>query len=79
LEPLILFEPFKASTILTKLQFFIQGWSNFSCLGWDMQSLLLPTLLCLHMATHRIHPISSPISQCTVSLTCRNLKQNLNY
>lgn len=76
-EPLILFESFEASTILTKLQFFIQGWSNFCCLGWDMQGLLLPSLLCLHVATCRIHAIGSPVGQRTVSLTCRNLKQYL--
>lgn len=76
-EPLILFEPFEASTILTKLQFFIQGRSNFCCLGWDMQGLLFPALLCLHMATCRIDTIRSPIGQRTVSLTCRNLKQYL--
>lgn len=74
-EPLILFKSFEASTILTKLQFFIQGRSYFCCLGWDMEGLLLPALLCLHMAASRIHTIGSPISQCTVSLTWRNLKQ----
>jgi hypothetical protein len=74
---LILFEPFETSTILTKLQFFIQGWSNFCCLGWDMKGLLLPSLLCLYVTTCRIHAIGSPIGQCTVSLAGRNLKENL--
>lgn len=76
-EPLILFEPLEASTILTKLQFFIQGRRNFCCLGWNMQGLVLPALLCLHMATRRIHAIGSPVGQRTVSLTWRNLKQYL--
>lgn len=77
LELLILFEPFKPSTILTKLQFFVQGWSNFCLLRWDMKGLLLPSLLCLYMATCRIHTIGSPIGQCTVCLAGSNLQQNL--
>ena len=78
-ELLILFEPFESSTILTKLQFFVQGWGDFCCLGWDMKGLLLPSLLCLYVATCRIHAIGSPIGQCTVSLAGRNLKQNLLF
>jgi len=77
LELLILFEPFKSSTILTKLQFFVQGWSDFCLLRWDMKGLLLPSLLCLYMATCRIHTIGSPIGQCTVSLAGSNLQQSL--
>jgi len=42
-----------------------------------MKGLLLPSLLCLYMATCRIHTIGSPIGQCTVSLAGSNLQQNL--
>ena len=42
-----------------------------------MKGLLFPSLLCLYMATCRIHTIGSPIGKCTVSLAGCNLQRNL--